>query len=1559
MKQRHPLLSKCVQLMLAGVLPLLAVTPWRINPRTDSLLESLGIENQSLFHLDFEKDANGAIRYVWLAGTDGLHRYDGYSSKRFGVKDGLPSDFVRAVLIARDGKLWVATNKGAGTFDGKTFSTHGSETGLAGQNVRRIIEDREGTLWFASDRWEMPNAKAGLSSLRGGAWRSWHVEDGLPSDYVVDQFTDSAGRKFVVTLEGIARLEGERWVREPLPPLPRGVHWDSAAMSETPNDGVVLSNGSSVWVLKAKAWLKLGNPPEHPYGITVTSAGKLLIAGDTKAATKAFFEWTGAQWARVSNEFRTPRGWGVSLREAPDGSIWYVGVDCLERWQPKDAEWQFLPGVPGRHFLDSKDVLWSHGRDQSLSEFDGANWTRRGIYEAVAWEHSDSVWGVQGSVLTRWRSGQKSTFGETDTGIRQLMNVAIDGKGTVWVIGGDRAGKAIVSSYDGRIWRRRRALVPLEDPNRLFQGPAPGGGIWYLTKAGPNGGYMLTFAGDTVDVVPVPADFVSLYDNRLDVRPDGEIWLNNETGLHRKQRGKEWASLPGLPEGPISSIGFQGDEAWFVMDGALGGRNGLLRLSNGVSKFYPTEGLTGFQHGADGSLLAGGAGRFWVIPPNSGSEPFAIRLPDTQQQVLSVQRGRDGVYWAETPDGLARFQSDGVPRQVEVSGASESVLSGQPFAAVAEARRRFASGRNRPGFEYSWRLDQGPWSTFSHSFHYQVEGAQLTRGKHTVFARVLDNGLDKSLAPAAVEFEVHSPPIQSQPWFALTLILAAILMAVISGAAISARHQLARQAKAALGLSERRYQQIVETAQEGIATIDSKGVCTMANQEFARIVGRPMEQILNRHYRDWIDPTLIAEVNQLFERKRQGLSDNTEMEVSTPTGLRYVAVGQRPIPPSDGQFLGVLLTLTDLTGRKQAEDAIKRSEANYRQLFESSPNPMMLVDRETLRFQSVNDAACEVYGYSREEFAAITMLDLQVSSGVESCRQLFAGPLVEGPVVRQHRKKDGSAIEAEVYAHDQQFEGRACRHIHSIDKTEEIRSKNKLNESQTILAIAQEIAHIGSYQLRLPSVPGEPMERQWSDEMFRLMGLDPRGATPPEFTEKTFVHPDDIEVLNKLRCALIENGLPIDCEHRIIRADGSIRHVRSTGCRLDLGGPRLIGTMQDITEYRALEEQVRQSQRLDSIGRLAGGIAHDFNNLLTVINGYSTLVLRKLEPGTRLHGDIKLIAEAGHEAAELTRRLLAFGRKQLLRPVALDLNQVVKDASMLLERMVGEDVRLVTQLSPGPLPVRADVVQLNQVLLNLSTNARDAMPRGGTLTMATSSVMLDDQFAGSHPGASSGPHVRLVVSDTGAGMDKGMLGRIFDPFFTTKDRSGGTGLGLATVYGIIQQTGGSIHVESALGEGTAFRIFLPALALDAVYPEPNHSAASGDAGRKENGKLVLLVEDQQAVRRFIAGILIEHGYRVLQAANGREALSMLEALEEDPGLLLTDVVMPGMTGFELVQEIAMNRAGKPLPILYMSGYADGKLDAGGARPRGITLLEKPFSREDLLNRVAEAMSASV
>ena len=430
----------------------------------------------------------------------------------------------------------------------------------------------------------------------------------------------------------------------------------------------------------------------------------------------------------------------------------------------------------------------------------------------------------------------------------------------------------------------------------------------------------------------------------------------------------------------------------------------------------------------------------------------------------------------------------------------------------------------------------------------------------------------------------------------------------------------------------------------------------------------------------------------------------------------------------------------------------------------------------------------------------------------------------------------------------------------------------------------------------------------------------------------------------------------VDCEWT--RKDGSTTAVRLSGRAITDEKKNVSFEIftEDVTERRALEQQLRQSQKMEAIGRLAGGIAHDFNNLLMVISGYSEFLLERLGPDPALRGPAKEISTAAERATSLTRQLLAFSRKQMLAPKVLDLNAVVTENLKMLTRLIGEDIDLV--MIPGAElgAVKADPGQIEQVILNLAVNARDAMPHGGRLTIETSNVALDEAYARLHAPAQPGDYTMLAISDTGVGMDSDTQSHIFEPFFTTKGPKG-TGLGLSTVYGIVKQSGGYIWVYSEPGKGTSFKIYMPHVTVEEVAVVEQPAAAATDAPAEAPRETVLVVEDEVNLRRLTRQFLENQGYTVLEAADGAAAVQICVAHQGIIHPLLTDVIMPGMNGRELAQRVSEIRPN--MKVLYMSGYTENAIGHNGTLDAGITLLQKPFTLHALKAKVREVLDQTM
>ena len=641
--------------------------------------------------------------------------------------------------------------------------------------------------------------------------------------------------------------------------------------------------------------------------------------------------------------------------------------------------------------------------------------------------------------------------------------------------------------------------------------------------------------------------------------------------------------------------------------------------------------------------------------------------------------------------------------------------------------------------------------------------------------------------------------------------------------------------------------------------------------------------------------------------------------------------------------------------RRAREDELRRSEARNHLLARAleSTDQMVSITDIADRFTYVNDAFLDAYGYQCEEIIGKTpeilrTLDTPQSLSKQILSDTHAGSWT-GELV--NRKKDGSRFWVNLRTSLVRAESGETVGMLGVarDITEQRRAARLKQVTEERTRYALEAAGIGVWEH--DAATGV---LKWSDALQSIHGLRPGtfGGSMDEFMR--LVHAQDqLAVRNGLMTALAEHTDAI-YEYRVVWPDGSThwligkgRFFRTTGDAVTGG----VGIGIDITERKHLETQLAQSQKMEAIGHLAGGVAHDFNNLLTAILGYADLLIPVLEGNDSGLKDLEQIHNAGTRATSLTRQLLAFSRRQILQPVVLDLNVVATDLMGLIRRVIGEDIAIKLALDPEIGCVQADPGQIEQVMMNLAVNARDAMTQGGTLTIQTSNLEVDDEFFKRHGIAVEQGVRRLVVltvSDTGVGMDRAVRDRIFEPFFTTKPKGHGTGLGLATVYGIVKQSGGSIWAYSEPGQGATFKIYLPRTdaPLPAIHTRDEAKIRKGD-------ETILFVEDEHAVRMLGRDLLLRHGYRVLEAENAEQAIGLADRFAEPIDLLLTDVVMPGRSGPELFRYLAQQRDG--LKVMYLSGYSDDAMVRRGQLGPGAAFMQKPFTARGLMKKLRDVL----
>lgn len=649
-----------------------------------------------------------------------------------------------------------------------------------------------------------------------------------------------------------------------------------------------------------------------------------------------------------------------------------------------------------------------------------------------------------------------------------------------------------------------------------------------------------------------------------------------------------------------------------------------------------------------------------------------------------------------------------------------------------------------------------------------------------------------------------------------------------------------------------------------------------------------------------------------------------------------------------------------LTERTGAEAKLRESEQLLRTVLDTLPVGVWITDSAG-KIQHGNPAGKQIWAGAR--YVGVQQYGEYKGWWSESGKRIEAEEWALARAVLKGETSIGEMIDIEC------FDGTRKTMLNSAVPMRDAAGKitgaivvnqdiTELRQSQRDLADAQRIARMGSWSWEVVS-----NELRWSQEVFRIFGIDP-SLTPTYEVFMAGVHPDDRSVLTEAVQRALKEKMPYEINHRVIATDGSEKTAQCTGIpQVDEAGGviRLFGTIQDISEQvkaekvkEALEAQLQQAQKMEAIGRLAGGVAHDFNNLLTVIIAYSDLLLDRLQDGDPRQKELTEIRKAGDRASALTRQLLAFSRRQVLTPTILDINEVVMNMDRMLRRLIGEDIELMTRLTPDLGSVRADRGQIEQVIMNLAVNARDAlMDGGGRILIETESILVTEERRSGRTHLSLGQWVMVAVTDNGCGMDKETVEHIFEPFFTTKGQGEGTGLGLSTVYGIVQQSAGVIDVQSAPERGSTFKVFFPCAREEADGQAPSRvpPASTVSVGTES----VLVVEDEPGLRRLIAGILRSGGYRVSEAQNGAEAVALMESGSTHIDLVITDVIMPVMGGRDLAKRAQSLQP--DVKIMFISGYSDRVLTKNEVLEPGLNYLPKPFTPEILRQRVRQVLEA--
>ncbi|GFO58325.1 hypothetical protein GMST_06500 [Geomonas silvestris] len=755
----------------------------------------------------------------------------------------------------------------------------------------------------------------------------------------------------------------------------------------------------------------------------------------------------------------------------------------------------------------------------------------------------------------------------------------------------------------------------------------------------------------------------------------------------------------------------------------------------------------------------------------------------------------------------------------------------------------------------------------------------------------------------------------------------------------------------ALRASSQFQRQIIDCAEEGIVVFGLDLRYQVWNPYLERFTGLAAVEVLGRHPREVGSFLGSVEVLGHLERVLKGERVGS-LEFAFHSELKgrtcWVSQSFSPLRSAQGRVIGVIGVVRDITDRRLVEEELRSSEARFRTLVEQAGDAFFLHTLDG-RFLDLNRRACESLGYSREELLRMSVFDLEMELDHQEAlghwRRLEPG---EFRTVRgRQRRKDGSTFPVEIRV------GRLLGDAETVllglvrDISDREHHDELLREASRRMELAISAGGFGIWDLDV--VSGALV---WSERMFELYGVDPEGFEGTRTAWMQCLHPEDLPRTLAAGDAALEGRAEFDTEFRVVHPDGKVKSLKGNAVvvRDAQGRPlRMIGLNRDITERRSLEAQLVQAQKMEAVGRLAGGVAHDFNNNLTVILGYAELSRLVAIGSETFHDYLGEIIKAAEHSRDITQQLLAFSRNEIIAPRRVDLNDLIRSTHKTLLRLIGEDIRLKLTLPEGLWPLLIDPAQINQIVVNLAVNARDAMPSGGTLSLETRNLSLDAAYCQANPEARPGDWVQLTVSDCGVGMSREMLGHIFEPFFTTKGVGKGTGLGLATVYGIMRQNDGFIEVFSEPGRGAAFALFFPRLSGEGSCEVPAAEALSSGEG------VVLLVEDEVSVRQMARLMLESAGYSVLVAATPAEALEFCRRPEQRIDCLLTDVIMPGMNGVELTDAVRSLRP--TVGMVYMSGYTADMIAHHGVLSQGVIFVQKPFDARTLSAKVKEAIRA--
>jgi len=918
--------------------------PWQVV----SLVHEVGASRPFIFGIDFQK--NGT---AWLATSVGLLRYDGFDWHRFTTADGLPSDFVRAVLVTRDGELWVGTSRGAGVFDGRRFDPRGANQGLAGPSIRRIVEDPDGTLWFCSDRWPDTSVRGGLTSLKDGVWRRFGTADGLKHDHVLNYFRDSRGRQFALTIHSLSQRVGDRW----MPPVEPGFPDDPQMtwqMVETPDHRLFVQQWDRMVVLDGHRW----TVRPRPYGpLLITKEGELISARpDVPNRSITFDRWSPTGFVPSSAEVTAVRDvWPEMLRQAPDGAVWCVGTGILVRWQYGDRTWVAFKGLPPPQLVDGRGRVWFADNRSAWMRADDRFERVSNGRQPISLDGEGNVWAATADGLALFAGDTVRRFSWRQIGLVRETARTVDAEGHSWVIGDTADGRAAVSRSEGPTWR---VVATFEGYTIVAVEPDPSHGLWLTMKKKGAGTYAIG------RVEQDQARFLPLVNAPPVERPriaiqGHHVWLYDYLGVFRAESSRlsEWKRLDLPFDGTTWHISTP-KVTWFLFNGVFQNSAGVSAVRDDAWEHFPVDWRGVVVSGADNSLLLPGEGGFHIVRDRPGHDADFVALPSADP-VNRVIQDREGGFWIEAARQVLRYQPRAMLTRAGVSSAVQEVRQDRELRLAFSGQRQFAVRPEADRFHYSWQLDEGRWSAFHGASVTTLEGRWLARGRHTVHVRARDAAGIVSL-PTALSFTVLPIPLQERKWFWPALASLGGLLAYLTLVTWSAKRRLADQARAlegkvrertaaleldiakrqrteaALRESEQRFRGVFNSTFQFIGVLGPDGTLQEANQTGLETIGATREQTLGRPFwetRWWNhSPALQAQLRRAIERAAHGELVRFETQYPRHDGrMLTVDFSLKPVLDDLGQPICLIAEGRDITERTLADEARARFERQMRQ----------------------------------------------------------------------------------------------------------------------------------------------------------------------------------------------------------------------------------------------------------------------------------------------------------------------------------------------------------------------------------------------------------------------------------------------------------------------------------------------------------------------------------------------------------------------------------------------------------------------------------------------------